>query len=199
MLPARFVLMRHGDTSWDSSDPKLNRINGWSSEGLDSRGQAQVAASIPTLAEAGLTGILTSDLERAEETARLVGEALGLQAVSEYGLRCWFVGMYAGQREVVVDPLIQFFINHPLEPIPCGESWQTATNRFMHTLGVVEDYALRHPDKCLLVVTHGSPIQMYRDSLLGYEPGSRELSGFPPAGLLNVMYLNGTWHAKETK
>jgi broad specificity phosphatase PhoE len=188
--------MRHGQTSWDSLDPKLNRINGWSSEGLDPEGKQQVQAQLPPLKEAGITGILSSDLWRAEETANLVGEALDQNVVLEYGLRCWFLGMYAGQKELVAAPLVKFFEQHPDEPVPFGESFSTYSSRVLYTLGKVEDYALRHPEKCLLVVTHGSCIEMYANHLKGLAPGQKQLGGFPPAGLYDVMFSRGRWFGK---
>lgn len=199
MLPPRFILQRHGETSWDSTNPVKNRINGWSSEGLDSGGVSQVTAQLPTLKDAGITGILHSDLARARETATLDQEALDVPAVDEYGLRCWFLGMYAGQLEPVVKPLVQFFVDHPDTPVPHGESFHTYIGRLYQTVEKVERYAIRHPDKCLLLVTHGSCIEYLIHRLEGVTPGQKQLSGFPPAGLYDVFYLAGKWQGRMHK
>lgn len=191
--------MRHGQTSWDSVNPKLNRINGWSSEGLDSRGQAQVEAQLPTLKQAGITGILASDLQRAKETAGIVSQVVDTPVVGEHGLRCWFLGMYAGQLEPVVKPLVDYFVKHPEVEVPYGESFNSFVSRLFYTLDKVEDFSIRHPEKCLLVVTHGSCIEYLIDRLAGIWPGEKVLSGFPPAGLYDMMFDGSRWIGKEHK
>lgn len=199
MLRPRFILMRHGETSWDSPNPKLNRINGWSSEGLDPKGQTQVTSQLATLKQAGVTGILSSDLGRAHETASIVSQAIDIPVVGEFGLRCWFLGMYAGQLEPVVKPFVDFFVKHPDTPVPYGESFNTFVNRLFYTLDKVEDFSIRHPDKCLLIVTHGSCIEYLIDRLKGIWPGEKVLSGFPPAGLYDMMFDGSRWVGKDHK
>lgn len=191
MLNPRYVLLRHGETSWDSLKPSQNRINGWSSEGLDAEGVSQVEEALPTLREAGITHILSSDLERAEETAKIVGEDLQVPVASEYGLRCWFLGMYAGQLESVVKPLVDFFVAHPDTTVPHGESFNSWMGRLDYTNIKIKSFALRHPESCLLVVTHGSCIEHIISEATGKSGGP--LASFPPAGVFNLMFNGHSW------
>jgi broad specificity phosphatase PhoE len=107
--------------------------------------------------------------------------------------------MYAGQLEEVVKPLVEFFVKHPNTQVPYGESFTTYISRLFYTISKVEDYSIRHPEKCLLVVTHGSCIEYCINRLEGIPPGTKQLSGFPPAGLYDMMFNGTRWVGKEHK
>jgi probable phosphoglycerate mutase len=60
-------LVRHGETPWNA----LGRLTGWSDVPLSARGEAQALALAPFLAAERFDGVVSSDLSRAVQTARL--------------------------------------------------------------------------------------------------------------------------------
>jgi broad specificity phosphatase PhoE len=76
-------LFRHGETDWN----RERRLQGQTDIPLNETGRAQAADLARRLAPYGLEAILTSDLERALATGRIVAEALALPLHSEPDLR----------------------------------------------------------------------------------------------------------------
>lgn len=70
----QLYLARHGETDWNAA----GRWQGHTDIPLNAKGRAQAAAAADALQGVGLSGIVSSDLSRAYETARIVGERLGL-------------------------------------------------------------------------------------------------------------------------
>jgi broad specificity phosphatase PhoE len=74
-MAERFLyLARHGETDWNLQQ----RWQGHTDIALNRTGHAQALAMAAALASARIGGIVSSDLSRAHETARVVGERLGL-------------------------------------------------------------------------------------------------------------------------
>ena len=67
-------LTRHGETDWNAA----GRWQGHTDIPLNAKGRAQAEAVAVALQNVGLSGIVSSDLSRAYETARIVGDRLGL-------------------------------------------------------------------------------------------------------------------------
>jgi 2,3-bisphosphoglycerate-dependent phosphoglycerate mutase len=74
-MPSTFVLLRHGESTWN----KENLFTGWHDVPLSEKGAAEAAAAGRTMAEAGLWFDFghTSLLTRAVQTANLALDALG--------------------------------------------------------------------------------------------------------------------------
>jgi broad specificity phosphatase PhoE len=69
------LLARHGETD-DNVPPQ--RVQGHRDPGLNARGREQARELGESVAGAGLAALWTSHLQRARETAEIVGEAVGL-------------------------------------------------------------------------------------------------------------------------
>ncbi|WP_075200823.1 histidine phosphatase family protein [Leucobacter celer] len=71
------VVVRHGETDWNIG----RRIQGRTEIPLNDTGRAQAAAAAVILRDSGTwTRVITSPLGRAAETARIIADALGLEA-----------------------------------------------------------------------------------------------------------------------
>ena len=92
--PARFLLVRHGQSTWNHE----RRIQGQLDPPLSEGGRRQAARLGQRLAPRRLAGFYTSDLKRAFETAELVGQAIGEQATPMPELREIFLGEWEGLR-----------------------------------------------------------------------------------------------------
>lgn len=87
-----FILMRHGQiVQYDPS-----RYVGQSDIPLDEAGRAQAARVAGFLAKAGITRIVSSDLSRTMETARIVSKGWGVDIEPEPRLREIFLGQWEG-------------------------------------------------------------------------------------------------------
>jgi probable phosphoglycerate mutase len=89
-MSIRLWLVRHGGTDWSDA----GRLNGWTDVPLNDRGRLQARLLRGQLAGREFTGVWSSDLARAAETARLaVGEP-----VLEPSLRELDFGRLEGKR-----------------------------------------------------------------------------------------------------
>jgi len=67
---SRVLFVRHGETTWN----REGRIQGWASTPLTGRGRDQARETGVYLRSVGVDRVLSSDLRRTQETARLVRE-----------------------------------------------------------------------------------------------------------------------------
>ncbi len=78
-----FIFLRHGETDWNSKGLSQGR----SEVPLNPRGLAQAHHAARLVADRGIRHIVASPLGRAQETARIVGEALGVTVGTETDLQ----------------------------------------------------------------------------------------------------------------
>jgi probable phosphoglycerate mutase len=79
----RLVVIRHGETAWNAA----GRLQGHQDIALNPLGRAQAAALAGALAGEGLAAVVSSDLQRAWQTAAALAGPLGLPLLAEPGLR----------------------------------------------------------------------------------------------------------------
>ena len=82
--PTTVLLVRHGET--DDNRPPL-RFQGWRDTPLNDSGRRQAAELAERIAGDGISSLWSSDLQRARETAEIVGARLGLAPRLDWRLR----------------------------------------------------------------------------------------------------------------
>ena len=87
-----FYVFRHGETDWNAE----GRFQGHFDIPLNERGREQARGLVPRLAPYGVQAILSSDLSRAHETARIVAEGLAIPVFTDPGLREAYLGHAQG-------------------------------------------------------------------------------------------------------
>lgn len=92
--PVRLYLVRHGETKWSLSGQYTGRTD----IPLTARGEGEAARLAPRLSEIAFAHVLTSPLQRAQQTCALAG--LGAAAVVTADLAEWDYGDYEGMRSV---------------------------------------------------------------------------------------------------
>lgn len=92
MTVSRLVVMRHGETDWNSA----LRMQGHRDIPLNATGLAQAAAAAPSIAALSPEVIVASDLSRARDTATIIGDALSLPVRTDARLRETFLGEWQG-------------------------------------------------------------------------------------------------------
>jgi glucosyl-3-phosphoglycerate phosphatase len=92
----RVVLLRHGRTEWNAS----GRFQGKLDSPLDSVGIAQAAAAGVALVPMQVDALVSSDLQRALDTARAVGAECGLEVATDERLEEIDLGAWQGLTRV---------------------------------------------------------------------------------------------------
>jgi len=88
-----FWFLRHGETDWNAKRLSQGRVD----IPLNATGIAQASASASKLAGQGIVSIVASPMGRAQETARIVAAALGLDVATEPDLQETSFGEQEGQ------------------------------------------------------------------------------------------------------
>jgi probable phosphoglycerate mutase len=169
VVPARLVLVRHGQSEWNAS----GLLQGQADPALSATGRAEAAALAPLLRGVRATRVVASDLRRARETAALAGHP-GAELDPRW--REIDVGEWQG-RPVAGLP-------QGMEPAwrggdlvaPGGEAWPQLVER----VGAALDELARE-DGDVLVFAHGGAVKAAVQRVTG-APGVR-LGGLPNASV----------------
>ena len=160
--------MRHGQSTWNHE----HRIQGQLDPPLSAEGRRQAARLSRRLAGRTFAGFYSSDLKRAIETSRMIGEAIGIAPTPMPELREIYLGEWEGLRtEDLALRFPQAWASWTQEPnwdlVPGGEG----SSPFEARVGVALDSIFKqHQEGDVLVVTHGGVIQIALHRVVG-RPG----------------------------
>lgn len=170
-------LIRHGRTAWHAG----NRYAGSSDIELDDVGRAQAAGLAPWASTAGLTRVVSSDLRRAVETARVVSTAAGLPLTIDARLREMDFGdaegLTAAEQAARFGAARRAFVASPASsPLPGGEPGTLVARRALAALSeaavaaeaATEGDATAEVDAGrIAVVAHATTLRLVLCALLG--------------------------------
>lgn len=161
----RVYLLRHGSVQTAGGG---KRYTGAQDLALSAGGLDQARAWADYFAGAALAGIISSDLKRCLETARLIGAQCNLIAKEKADLREVCLGAWEGQRFDTVaqlDPLGFRQRGHQIADHrpPGGESFRDLLER----VWPIFEAAARGPTGPILIVTHAGVIRVLLCRLLG--------------------------------
>jgi broad specificity phosphatase PhoE len=149
-------LVRHGESTWNLDE----RLQGGQDPPLSPRGHVQAAALATRVAGVAFTGLYTSPLSRARETAAVCAPLLGLipEPVSdlrEMGLGVW-EGLTVKAVQTAAGDAYRCWIDAPADhPPPGGEPLEVVAER---TGRVLERVGRDGGEGPVLVVSHGGVI-----------------------------------------
>ncbi len=143
-----FALVRHGETDWN----RERRIQGSTDIPLNETGREQARATGALLASRRWTALVASPLGRAAETARLIGEHVGL---GEPELEPRLAERDYGQAEGLTGPEIDAMFPDGAD-VPGREPREAVAER---AVAALHDLAARHPGEAVIVVAHGGVIR----------------------------------------
>ena len=159
------VLLRHGRTAWNLE----GRAQGHTDVPLDDTGRAQAAAAAPYLALLRPTLLWSSDLSRATGTAAYIGEACGLEVVTDPRLREYHLGAMQGRTYAEVaetDPgAFERFRRGDFEADD-GESTAEVGARVAEALRELLDAT--PPGRMSVAVSHGAAIRVGLAEVVGW-------------------------------
>jgi broad specificity phosphatase PhoE len=134
------LFIRHGSTALNEGGAGQERTRGWSEAPLSPKGHQEAQQAAQMTAPYPLKAIITSDLQRAQDTAGYVSQYHpGVPVIPTSTLRPWDVGDYTGKIYTQVKPLLNQHLQTPDQKIPGGESFYDFANRSLPLLQVLRD------------------------------------------------------------
>ena len=165
MKETEIILIRHGETEWNSQQ----RMQGHSNSDLSSVGQAQIQALGQWMKNVPFDHIYSSDSLRAKQTAEAITQFSGHELKIDLRLREKNLGVFEGltseeARERHPEVFRLFKTAGSKYVIDEGESTQQLQDR---ALEIVNEIRIKHPEERVLLVTHGGFIRVVMKHSLG--------------------------------
>jgi len=165
MKKTEIILIRHGETEWNSQQ----RMQGHSNSDLSSVGQAQIQALGQWMKNVPFDLIYSSDSPRAKQTAESITQFSGHELQFDQRLREKNLGVFEGltseeARERHPEVFRLFKTAGSTYVIDKGESTQQLQDR---ALEIVNEIRIKHPEERVLLVTHGGFIRVVMKHSLG--------------------------------
>ena len=160
------LLIRHGETDWNSA----TRLQGQLDIPLNETGLAQARALANRLASWPITALYSSDLQRAVQTAALIGEQTGLPVQTR---RAWRERAFGAFEGLTAADITAHYPTHAAQmdagtvAPPGGEDDQELSSRAAQAFA---DLVHAHPGQMLAVVAHGGTLSKVVAHVLGLQP-----------------------------
>lgn len=174
-----FGLVRHGQTDYNLQ----NLFQGSSDIPLNDTGIAQAHAAFDRLPAVDWDVVITSPLQRAEQTGRIIGEDHGIPFG---GTEPRLVEIDWGAAEG--QPVEEMEARYPGRSFPGREDHQAVADRGYDAL---EDLETRYPGQKVLLVAHGTLIRFLLSGII-----ERPLPSIPNATLSLIELEGTTWRVR---
>jgi broad specificity phosphatase PhoE len=175
-------LVRHGATSMNHNDVSVDKIRGWKDVPLSDSGKKEAERLGDEMTDDPPDAIVSSDLKRAYNTAKTISDATGspIEWVTK-NFRPWNAGDLTGtSSKDSVPVMVDYAENHPDDPLPGGESFNSFKSRFFSGLADAMD---RYPGHIGVVTHHRGERLMQAWAAAGYpEDGDIDLDTFSQKG-----------------
>lgn len=112
-----YLVSRHADTIKDEE----GKVSGPNEHPLSPDGKKDANDLANKVADKGVTKIISSDLERAKETSRIVSEKTGAKTQSDPGLNTWDIGQFNDAKDNDFKEAQKWFVGHPDEKTYGGD------------------------------------------------------------------------------
>lgn len=161
----KVIFVRHGETLWNQS----KRYQGHSDIPLNETGIEQAKKVAKRLAGEKIHGIYSSDLLRAVQTGKIIGEEHDVEPVMVKEFREVNFGMWEGlSYEAIMaewpEVLSAIYERPGSVQIPGGESFYDVQER---TIRGLTKCLLSHQDETIIVVSHGGTMRVLLCDALG--------------------------------
>ena len=165
MKETEIILIRHGETEWNSQ----KRMQGHSNSDLSEVGMGQIQALGELMKNVSFDHIYSSDSLRTRETAEAITQYSGHTLQFDQRIREKNLGVFEGltsteakERHPEIYRLFKTAgANYVIDE---GESTQQLLER---ALEFIEEIRLRHPQERVVMVTHGGVVRVLMKHALG--------------------------------
>lgn len=163
----KIYLVRHGESEWNI----LSKVQGQSNTNLTNAGREQAQKAAQRLMEEEIDIIFSSDLNRAFDTARIIGKVLGLEVNTFEELREMRFGVWEGlTTQEIIDKYSNEHVIWMTEPhklnLPDAESLVALQERLLKIANIL---IKENKDKNIIIVSHGASIKALILGLLGID------------------------------
>ena len=163
------LLIRHGETAWNA----VRRLQGHIDIPLNAEGERQAGALARALAAEPVDVIVSSDLQRARQTAQAVAAQRGgapVQVDANLRERCYgvFEGMLYSEAERQYPVDFALWQARDIDAVmPPGERVAESFRQFYaRATSAIAEWAERHPGKTIAMVAHGGVLECaYREAV----------------------------------
>ena len=190
MKETELILIRHGETVWNSQQ----RMQGHSNSDLSEEGRAQIESLGQWMKNVSFDHIYSSDSLRARQTAEAITKYSGHTLKIDQRLREKNLGVFEGltteeakERHPEIFRLFKTADSNYV--IDEGESTQQLLDR---ALEFIEEIRLMHLDKRVVLVTHGGVVRVLIKHTLGLSVGSPTRFLIKNTGLFRLVW-NEKW------
>jgi probable phosphoglycerate mutase len=185
----RLLLLRHGETTPVRDGVAVPLLEGQSNPELDPVGVDEARRAAERLAGEDVAAIYVTPLTRTQQTAAPLAERLGVRPVVEPRLIEVHLGEWEGgqyrRRVAANDPIAARVIaEQRWDVIPGAEPMDRFAARVREG---IEGVAAAHPDRTVVVVSHGGTI----GQALAEATGSRALAFGPDNGSISELVVSG--------
>ena len=188
----RLIIVRHGETIWNVE----SKFQGQMDSALTALGIAQSQALAERLSRCQLSGLYSSDLGRARQTAQLIADRVGQEVRLDARLRERHLGIFQGlsrcEAEQSLPGEFARLMSSEVDYVPPeGESFSQSSARVLGCLG---ELARGHAGQQIAIVTHGAVLGAVLRQVVGISPEApRRFKRFN--GSWNVFtFENGAWY-----
>lgn len=204
----KILLVRHGQTVWNIT----RRFQGRTDVELSEVGQSQARMLADNFPVDKVDEIYCSDLKRAHDTAKVIGEKFGVKVVPCQELE----EMHFGEWEGLVYDEIQarwpeymdnFWKNPAKLIVPGGESFAQCQERAMKKIqAIIAANEAKGEDRTIVLVAHGGINRCVLADFLGMPINNVwRISQYNTAvssvrlddGMITVEYINNTEHLRN--
>ncbi len=169
LLPQRVILVRHGETGWNSA----GQLQGHSNPSLNEKGKTQAREVALQLAEEEVERIISSDLARAAETAGIIARHHRLPLMMDPLLRELNFGGWEGLTLNEIQSRFPQECNEWMQDpwavrIPGGETAEELKLRVIEAWNrIIDDLPAA---RTVVIVAHGGPLRVLMCHLTQTDP-----------------------------
>jgi probable phosphoglycerate mutase len=190
MKETEIILIRHGETEWNSQ----LRMQGHSNSALSEVGRGQIQALGEWMKNVSFDHIYSSDSLRARQTAEAITQYSGDTLQFDQRIREKNLGVFEGltsieARERHPEIYLLFKTGGANYVIDEGESTQQVLYR---ALEFIEEIRLRHPEQRVVMVTHGGVVRVLMKHTLGLSIDARTSFLIKNTGIFRLVW-NERW------
>lgn len=175
----RLLLVRHGESEWNAD----GRLQGQADPPLSKLGRHQAARMAARLVDEKVDGIVSSDLQRAVDTAQALAGALDIDVAPREDLREVDLGSWTGiSRAAIEEQDPELWRRWRIEGVEGWEGGERYAEAMQRVGGAISDLARQWEGRSVVAVSHGGCIRLATCHLLG----------LPAAELGRIMSIGNT-------
>ena len=160
-MTTQLLLIRHGETAWNA----VRRLQGHLDIGLNEAGQRQAAALARALRDTPLDAIVSSDLQRAMQTAGAVARLHDVPLHTDAQLRERGYGVFEGLLYSEIEArypedFAAWQGRHIDSVMPQGERFAESFRAFYaRSVAAIGQWAQRYDGQTIAIVAHGGVLE----------------------------------------